>query len=87
LDCSPIQPAFGVLTFGLAADRPLETDFDGEFLCSRRVSDYLRDHAGEARVMGTKDPFDIRPGIVGFSSSDGLTECVHVAMSPLDGVL
>jgi hypothetical protein len=87
VDRSPIQPAFRILTFGFAARRPLQADFDGEFLGSRRVPDYLRDHAGKARVMSTKDPLDIRPAIVGFGSNNGFTECVHVAMSPPDGVL
>jgi hypothetical protein len=37
--------------------------------------------------MGTKNPLDIRPGIVGFGPNNGLTECIHVDMSPLDGIL
>jgi hypothetical protein len=87
LDRSPIQPAFRILAVRLAGHGPLETNFDSELLGSRRVPYYLRDHAGETRVMGTKDPLDIRPGIVGFGSNNGFTECVHVAMSPPDDIL
>jgi hypothetical protein len=70
LDRGPIQPAFRILAFGFAAHRPPQADLDGEFLGSRGIPYYLRDHLSQARIMGAKDPLDIRPGIVRFGSDD-----------------
>jgi hypothetical protein len=87
LDRCAVQPPFCILAFRFAGYRPLEADFDSKFLGSRRVSNYLCDHSCEPRIMGAKDPLDFGPGIIGLGSNNGVTECVHVAMSPLNGIL
>ena len=87
LDRSAIKPALGIFTIGFSVHRPFQADFDGQFLSARRVPNYLRDYSSEARVMSTKNPLDIRPGIVGFGSNNVFTDCVHADMSPLGPIL
>jgi hypothetical protein len=57
-----MEPGFRVLAVRVGMPGKLEKYFDGEFLGASRVAGHSCDHAGNARVLGAEQCFQIEVG-------------------------
>ena len=59
-DGRSIEPGFGVFKLRLRVAGKFQKDFDGDFLGAGMVANHTDNDAGNARVLGPKQGFEIK---------------------------